>query len=372
MRTTTAGLAVVAAALIGVNACANAQETHFRDLEGHEVTIAHPVKRVVTLPIPSASTFIAIDGSPRRLVGIHPEARAAIRDGILGRIFPAARDIDSSITAGGADGFTPNVETIAMLDPDVVVQWGGRGDDIVAPLRNAGLTTALLLYGTESYARGNLTMLGAIAGKPARAQEFIAWRAATITDLEKKTAVLALAERPKVLYLQRALGALVAAGRNTYNDYTIRLAGGVNAAGSLSGALAVNAEQIAAWNPDVILLNGFETALSPAQIYANPILAATAAARSQRVYKMPLGGYRWDPPSQESPLTFMWLADLLHPKVFSYDLRAQILSAYRMLYGVGVSAADLDDVLRLRQNHGSRGYEVFASHPGAGQEDSGK
>lgn len=352
--------AAVLASVVGVSA-SFAEDIRFTDLEGHEVVLQTPVERVLTVPIPSASTFIAIDGGTDRLVGMHPLSKTAIEEGVLGRFFPDAKAIDSTITAGGADGFMPNIETIAGLDPDVVVQWGGRGDDIVAPLRNAGLKTALLLYGTEEYARGNLTLMADIAGKPGKAGQLIAWRDETIADIEAKAAAIPADRRLEVIYLQRALGGLIVAGTKTYNDYYIDLVGAVNPGAELAGAMSVNAEQIAVWDPDVILLNGFEDALGPQRIYDDPILSGTKAARERRVYKMPIGGYRWDPPSQESPLTWMWLANLLYPDVFQYDLRAEMTEWYAILYGKTPSAADMDDVLRVAMNGQSAGYERFAA-----------
>ncbi|MBU3890322.1 ABC transporter substrate-binding protein [Methylosinus sporium] len=351
----------VAALLIGCAAPLRAQASCFDDLTARQVCLDRPAERVVTIPMPSASTFIAVDGAAQRLVGMHPASKRAIDEGLLGRIFPQARAIDASIAGAGSDGFMPNVETLARLDPDIVVQWGDRGDDIVGPLRNAGLTAALLRYGTEPFARGNLTLMGDIAGKPERAKALIAWRDATIADIEKAARDIRDGRRLKVVFLQRAASGLAAAGANSYNDFCIRLVGGVNAAAELVGAGAVNAEQIAQWDPDVILLNSFEEQLAPARIYDDAILSATRAARERRVYKMPIGGYRWDPPSQESPLTWMWLADILYPGAFHFDLRAEIARAYRLLYGFSPSDSDMDEILRIRTNGDARHYERFAT-----------
>jgi iron complex transport system substrate-binding protein len=347
--------------LIGGVAPLSARAGCFDDLAARRICLDQPARRVVTIPMPSASTFIAVDGSAQRLVGMHPSSKRAIDEGLLGRMFPQARAIDASVAGVGSDGFMPNVETLALLDPDVVVQWGDRGDDIVGPLRNAGLRTALLRYGTEPLARGNLTLMADIAGKPERATALIAWRDATIADIEKNARDIPDGRRLGVLYLQRAASGLAAAGANGYSDFYIRLVGGRNVAAGLAGAPSINAEQIAQWDPDVILLNGFEEKLAPSRIYDDEILSATRAARERRVYKMPIGGYRWDPPSQESPLTWMWLADLLYPDVFRYDLRAEIARAYRLLYGQTPSPADMDEVLRMKVNGDARFYERFAA-----------
>jgi hypothetical protein len=114
-----------------------------------------------------------------------------------------------------------------------------------------------------------------------------------------------------------------------------------------AGWADVNAEQVAAWNPDVILPNAFEDALELSRVPDGPILSLTAAAQSGRVCKMPLGGYRWDPPDQESPLSWLWLANLLHPEVFDHDLRAEMRTAYRMLYGHDLTDAEIDEIRRI-------------------------
>ena len=104
------------------------------------------------------------------------------------------------------------------------------------------------------------------------------------------------------------------AGKGTYNDFYINLTGGQNVGQDASGFVEVNVEQIMAWDPEVILLNGFEGDLTVDDVYDNPMLAGVSAVKNRRVYKIPLGGYRWDPPNQESPLMWEWLSMVLHPK----------------------------------------------------------
>jgi iron complex transport system substrate-binding protein len=139
------------------------------------------------------------------------------------------------------------------------------------------------------------------------------------------------------------------------------LAGGANpAADAGSGWLTVDQEQVMAWDPDVILLNGFESDLSPQDVYDHPVLSNLTAAAERRVYQMPLGGYRWDPPNQESPLTWMWLAEILHPDLDpNWTLRSEIIDAYEMLYGATLTQSQIDGILRVTANSDSAGYERF-------------
>ena len=82
--------------------------------------------------------------------------------------------------------------------------------------------------------------------------------------------------------------------------------------------------------------------------------------RSRRVYKVPLGGYRWDPPSHESPLMWRWLGQVVRPGAARVDLRAEVDRYYRLYYGRTPTAAQLRSILWSEANAGSAHYEQFA------------
>lgn len=348
-------LALVAGAAFASSSFA--QEISITDQEGREVTLSGPAQRVVTIPMPMASTVIALDGGTDHLVGMNPVSKQAVLDGILGKIFPQSKDISDSVTAAN---FVPNVEELAAVNPDLVIQWGGRGNDLVDPITNAGLNAMLILYGTEERAREYMSMTATALGKPERIDALVEWRQRVEDDIEAKAANIADADKPTVLYLQRALSTLKVAGSgNNYNNWYINMVGAKNAAAELDGSKEVNAEQIAQWNPDIILLNNFESDLTPEAIYNDPILSLTNAAQHHKVYRMPLGGYRWDPPNQESPLTWMWLAEIVHPDVFDYDLRAEMEKAYHTIYNYQLSDADIDSILWMNMQSDATNYDRF-------------
>jgi len=336
---------------------AEAEEVVFTDQANREVRLPKPADRVVSIVIPMASTLIALDGSTKKLVGMNPTAKSAVTQGILGKIFPEAKDIPSDVTS---PSFVPNVEALAAVNPELVVQWGDIGEEKVAPLTNAGLTTMLILYGTEELTQGYMTMAGKAIGQTERLKTIIDWRDQVRKDLAAKAASIPEDKKPRALYLQRALTDLAASGtKGNYTEWSMELAGGRNAAAELVGTVSINKEQVAAWNPDVIFLNAFEAELGPDWVYKDPILSLTNAAKNHKVYKLPLGGYRWDPPSQESPLSWMWMANILHPDVFHYDLRAEMKKAYKTLYHYDLADADIDGVLWTASQGDAANYGQF-------------
>ncbi len=348
--------AVLAAAL----ACgaAFAAPVEVTDQYGRTTKLEKPAGRIVTVPIPAASLTMAVDGSEEHLKGMNPSAKQALKEGILGKFFPKAVDIDSDIVVG--EGFAPNVETLLTLNPDVVFQWGDRGDDIVKPLEAAKLPVVLLKYGTQEDLETWIGMFGSILGKSGRAGEILSWHRSERANLDSAVAAIPAEKRPKILYLYRYGDGIKIGGKNSYFDYFIKMVGGQNPAEEAPSESQISEEQLLAWDPDIILLNGFQSALSPADIHANANLAGVKAVRDRRVYKMPLGGYRWDPPNQESPLMWKWLAMLTHPDRFSWDLRADIVKAYKFLYSQEPTQQDIDDILRMPMNATAANYGRFA------------
>src|SRR5262245_27599165 len=248
------------------------------DMTGRTITLEKPAERVIVFPVPWASTVIALDGGADKLIAMHPESKLAIEEGVLGQFFPAAHDIPSDIIAGGASkGFSPNVEAVASLKPDLVIQWGKRKDDGVTPLANAGINTAAIVYGAEENARQIMTLVATAMGHTDKLGMLMKWRDDTAKILNDGLADLADADRPKVAYFFYTTPEYQTEGKGSYMDWQISLAGGVNAANEIDGWGAVGLEQIAAWDPDVILLGSFEPDVNVSKIYDDPILGATKA-----------------------------------------------------------------------------------------------
>ncbi|PWE52500.1 hypothetical protein DEM27_30490 [Metarhizobium album] len=336
----------------------------FKDVTGAEVTLPGPAKRIVTLPQPAAATVIAVDGTSEHLVGMNPGSRKAFESGLLKKMFPDAASIESGIVAEGGNGWMPNVEAIAALKPDLVIQWGGRGDELVAPLRNAGIPVALMVGGgnggTEELARENIRLVAHILGKQDKAEALFKWRDEVIDGIKATLAAHPGAVKPKILHLRSSKGKFTATGEKSYQNFFITLVGGENVGAGLGVQAEVNAEQIAAWNPDLIMLTAHEADAGRETILEDEVLSQTAAAKAGRVYKTPNGGYVWDSASHESPFTWMWLANLAHPDLFHFDLRAEVKSGFERLYNYTPSKEEIDAVLKLDLNAAAAGYGQFA------------
>jgi iron complex transport system substrate-binding protein len=330
------------------------QGVSFVDQNGRTVTLARPATRVVTIPKPAASMFVAVDGSSSKLVGMHPQSKTALLEGVLGRFFPEMKNIPTDMIGAG---FSPNVEEMVRINPDIIFQWG-MSEQMFQPLEAAGLTVAALQYdGARDLTDGWLKMMGETVGKRDKVARLIEWREGVRHAIEDRVAQIPMVDRPRVLYFYNYLTQY-----QVQELFNMVLLGAVNPAreGDFDWrSKTVNAEQIIAWDPDIILLNGFEEKLSPDDVYNEPVFADLSAVRHHRVYKFPLGGYRWDPESHESPLAWMWLSMILYPDKFDWPLRSVLAEKYQEIYDHAPSEDEIDGILRIRVNGSAANYERF-------------
>lgn len=338
---------------------AEAAGVQTKDLTGAEIVLSKPVERVVALPAPSAPTLVAVDRSADRLVGMHQTVREVAKSGLLGRLFPRLNDVPASLLSAGKSAFMPNVEAIAALEPDLVLQRGELGPQVVSPLVEAGLKTALIVYGDEDATRRNIRLMADLVGQPERGEALVAWRDDVLGRIARPDH--AASGGPTVLFLSRMAGHLVATGTGTPTDFAMTVAGGRNVAAERAGSITVTAEQIMIWDPQIILLNSANRDLNPTDVYADPLLSSTAAAKARRVYKAPVGAFRWEPPNAENPLFWLWLAKLFAPDDQTYDLRGEIRRGIALVYGREPSEAEIDHLLLPEINQGALNYDRIVS-----------
>ncbi|MCW2779873.1 MAG: transporter substrate-binding protein [Marmoricola sp.] len=336
-------------------ATTNPRSIVVKDQRGTTLKFDKPVRRIVTIPIPAAAIVMAVDQSAAHIVGMNDQSWTAVRDGIISTIYPTALHIAHGVAA---EDFSPNIESILALRPDVVVQWSSQGNGIITPLENAGLPVLGVDYGTLDDLEIWLTMFSTMLGKPERGEAMNA-RTATAQDAMVKEAATRAGRPPRVLYFLRFADSMQVAGAETFNHEYIKLVGAENAAAEITGGFGdVDIEQVLRWDPDIVLLGTFDAAL-PKDIYDDPVWKDVSAVRSRRVYKVPLGGYRWDPPSQETPLMWRWLADIAFPTGAASGLRTAITDDYGFLYRTAPTPTEIDDILWMDDNSASASYGQF-------------
>jgi iron complex transport system substrate-binding protein len=113
-------------------------------------------------------------------------------------------------------------------------------------------------------------------------------------------------------------------------------------------------EQIIAWDPEIIIVSHFSD-VTPEQLYNNSIKgqdwSSIDAVKNNRVYKSPIGIYRWDAPCSETPLMIKWMAQKFQPEVFDdYVFEDDLKEFYKTYLGYDLSQEEIDQILQKELN----------------------
>ncbi|WP_339905860.1 heme/hemin ABC transporter substrate-binding protein [Pseudomonas guineae] len=180
-------------------------------------------------------------------------------------------------------------EGMLTLRPDVLIGSEEMGPPpVLAQLRGAGVRVEMLSAKADLPSlRASLRRIGMLLGEPQRAEQVFA---AYQQRLQQQTDWLVTAQREQampgvLLLLGHAGGSPMVGGKDTSADWLIERAGGRNLA-SHHGYKALSTEALLALDPEVVIIADRSLAGDAARealLQQNPALAATRAARNQRL-----------------------------------------------------------------------------------------
>lgn len=105
----------------------------------------------------------------------------------------------------------------------------------------------------------------------------------------------------------------------------------------------MDAEQILAWNPDVIITVKQDAA---DEIKNDPALADVTAVKNGDIYNTPQGLYLWGVRSGENAMMTPWLGQVLYPDLFEdVDMKEIVKDFYADWYHTALDDAGAERVL---------------------------
>ena len=299
-------------------------------------------QRVATTIMPFPYIFYAVVGNNDNLVGCNPSSMIAYENSALKYMYPELKNADTSFVD---TSFVVNVEELLKLNPDVVFQWNYM-DDEIAKMEEAGIKVVALQYGTLDDLETWIRIIGKMFQKEDRAEELITYFNENVDEVTEKISTLSEDDYSNILILSDNLK-VTGTG---FANYWVEKSGAINPAKDLSGeALNVNMEQVYEWNPSIIYIGNF-TELQPSDLIDNKLegqdWSVVDAVQNKQVYKIPIGGYRWDPPGIETPLMVKWLAKIQHPELFEdMDMYEEVSKFYKDVYNFELTDEMLDEIL---------------------------
>lgn len=110
----------------------------------------------------------------------------------------------------------------------------------------------------------------------------------------------------------------------------------------------ISAEQLLAWDPDVIIVNGEPKAdmtgsAAAEAILTNPTFATLKAVQNGAVYGTPNAPFSWvdRPPGPNRIVGMRWLSGLIYPEYLNYDVDEEVREFFQLFYHVELSDEQL-------------------------------
>lgn len=309
------------------------------------VEVPYEVNRIVVCdiyPLPSALTVFF--DSAEKIVGMPAPSMTAAANGLLGQLYPQILDAQT----GFIDGSTINMEELLKLQPDVVFYSASQPQE-GEQLRNAGIPALAVSVNKWQYnaietLNNWIDLLSQVFPENDKTQVVREYSDKMYDLVQQRVSDLDEADRQRVFFLfQYTDTNMLTSGKQFFGQWWADAIGAVNVAQELEkdNSVAVNMEQVYAWNPSLIFVTNF-TKFGPEDLYNNTVgtydWSAVDAVKNHQVYKMPLGMYRSYTPGVDTPVTLLWLAKSAYPQLFNdIDLIAETKAYYQEVFGIALT-----------------------------------
>ncbi|MBP5313382.1 MAG: ABC transporter substrate-binding protein [Eggerthellaceae bacterium] len=309
--------------------------------------------RVVT--VPANITKVAVSGplAQQILITFKPEVLVGLATEIDPEVDKYIEiDLSSLPVYGqiyGGKG-TVNKEALAAAQPDVIIDLGEAKNTIVEDMddlqQTLGIPCVHIECGLDSYGQA-YTLLGTLLGERERASLMAAYCTNAYQSVANAMANVLPANRFRAAYVVNTAGLAVLA-KGSYQagviDMVMNNVAVVDNPSSKGTGNAVDIEQLALWNPDLLIVGSAELL---EEFSTNPAWRAIPAVVNGRYIFAPVEPYNWMgmPPSVAQLMGIQWLAHVFYPEKFSDTLKECVTGYYELFYQYQLSDAEYNTLM---------------------------
>ncbi len=317
------------------------------DMSGRKVEIPSPAKLMkVYYPSPLAQLMIYTI-NPERMAGLVSE----LSEEQL-KYMPLAKGLKVFGNFDGGKAINP--EEVLASGSQVFISMGPMKIDETTKekadeLQNKLGIPVLVVNGLFPKRAEAYRFLGKVFGEEERCEKMAQYCEATLKDVEEKVASIEEDKRVTLYYAEKPNG-LATEPEMSSHAAVFRYAGAKNVAAVEltpgSGMTPVSLEQVIAWNPEVIFMGSGGN--SPyKEITTNENWANIKAVKDGRVYEAPRLPFSWidRPPSSQQYLGLRYVANILYPEVFNYDMEKEVQEFFSLFYQLPLTEEDVRALL---------------------------
>lgn len=237
-------------------------------------------------------------------------------------------------------------EQIAPLNPDLVMMKSYLKDELGAQIEEIGIKVIYLDLETPEAIAKDIRTLGQLFGDSERTEQLVNLYDLAVKKITDVTSTLTDEQKPSVLMLQYSdKGGEIAfkvPPAEWIQTNIVEMAGGkpIWLETPTDGWTIVTLEQIAAWNPDIILIVDYKGKALEAvnSLKKDSKWVLLNAVKNGKIYAFPLDFQSWDQADTRWTLGMTWIATKLHPDLFSnISMADEIRYFYSSFYNLSES-----------------------------------
>ena len=254
-------------------------------------------------------------------------------------------------------GDAVNYEAVIAANPTIAINSGKINDAMVSDCDALSESLGIPVVAVDNELNNSaeaFRFMGELLGVEDHAEELAQYAEQIFTDIN---ALSDIPEEKKVsVYFGNGEDSLETAPRGSQHAQILDVINAVNVADLELGdgsRVQISAEQLLAWDPDVIVVNGEPKAdksgsSAAEDILSNPDYASLKAVQDQKVYGTPNAPFSWvDRPAGPNRLIGMrWFSALIYPEYIKCDINEEIHKFFDLFYHVDLSDEQLENVLK--------------------------
>lgn len=359
-----AALGLALLTTLAVSACGNSNKVATTnkvekqivvDLKGNQVEVPKNLKKLAVVPMPWAYVVYAFDGNSDRLAAIHPGVKGAYKGKFLEGKDKHFGTVNTTLIN---QNFSVNMEGLANVGVEACLLWTYQEAE-AKKLNAIGVKSVLIYNDTVENLKKSFLIVGKLLGKEEKAKELNAYYDAAYNSVLKHKEEVVKAKKPSIMFLRNKQ--LRLQGNDNFMHQILEMGGAHNPNEQValdSNNKSISMEHVYKMNPDIILLSNFDDFV-PDDLYQNRIpgqdWSTVKAVKEKRVYKVPLGIYRWDAPGVETPLMMRWVAHTMQPEIFKeVSIKKETKEFYKKFLNMDLSEADLAQIFADEANKNSK------------------
>lgn len=325
-----------------------AETREITDMAGRKVTVptAENIESVFSAG-PVAAIFLYMV-APDKLLGWNYELNDVEKSIILDKY----QDLPNF-----GMGDAVNYEAVIAANPTIAINSGKINDTMVSDCDALSESLGIPVVAVDNELNNSVEafrFMGELLGVEDHAEELAQYAEQVFTDIN---ALSDIPEEKKVsVYFGNGEDSLETAPRGSQHAQILDVINAVNVADLELGdgsRVQISAEQLLAWDPDVIVVNGEPKAdksgsSAAEDILSNPDYASLKAVQDQKVYGTPNAPFSWvDRPAGPNRLIGMrWFSALIYPEYIKCDINEEIHKFFDLFYHVDLSDEQLENVLK--------------------------